>query len=80
MIGSKVAAILMRFYMRNFNILLLPFTKVEGPINQLQNKSLGKSYDRMLVSEFAILSEKRLKIAAQKKLDFWVFVNLCWWV
>ena len=49
-----------------FYILLLQVTKVESQINQLQKDSLGKSFELTLVSEFAILAQKMLKIAAQK--------------
>ena len=66
MIGSKVKAILMKkvhFYIRNFvNIFLLPFIKVESQIDWLQKDSLGKSNERTLVSEFAILAQKWSKI------------------
>ena len=43
--------------------LLLPFTKVESQINQLQKDSLGEIYERTLVSDLAILAPKWLKIA-----------------
>ena len=43
-------------------VLLLPFTKVESPIHQSQRDSLGKSLERTLVSDFAILAQKCLKI------------------
>ena len=53
-----------------FNVLLLPFTKVESQIGQSQNDSLGISYDRTLVSDLAILARNWSKITACKKVFF----------
>ena len=50
---------------------MLPFTKVESQIYQLQKDSLGT-----LVSEFVILAQKWLKIGTQKN-DFGVFTTHC---
>ena len=59
-----------------FNVILLPFTKVLCPNAQLQKDSLGKNYERTVVSDFAILSQKVSKIAPwKKKVYFLVFVN-----
>ena len=52
------------------NVLILPFTKVESQIDQLQNDSSGKNNKRTLLLQFAILAEKWSKIAAQKKRGF----------
>ena len=35
------------------NIILLPLTKVESQLNQLQIDSLGKTYERTLVLDLA---------------------------
>ena len=53
-----------------WNVLLLPFTKVESQINVLQTDSLGKRIYRTLISEFTFFAQKWLKITAQKKVDF----------
>ena len=50
------------------NVFLLPFTKFESKTIQLQKDSLGKSYERILVSDFAIMAQKWSNIAL-------VFVN-----
>ena len=49
------------------NVLLLPFTKVESQIDQLQKDFLVKSNETTLVSEFAIKAQKRLQIARREK-------------
>ena len=36
-----------------FNVLLLPFTKIECQINQLPLGSFGKIYEKTLVCDFA---------------------------
>ena len=56
------------------NILLLPFTKTLGQTYQSQNNSIGKSYERTLVSSFEILAQKWSNIAHQKKNRF---LDLC---
>ena len=74
-IGSKVTAILMTtsvcFTPLIFlNVLLLPFTKVKSEINRIQKDSLGKSYEKTLVSEFAVLAQKGSNFAAQFFFSF----------
>ena len=53
-----------------FKVLLLQFTKVKSQIDQLQKDSVGKSYEKTLLSDFDILASKLSKIAAQKKNNF----------
>ena len=46
-------------------MLILLFGLVKSQINQLQNDSFVKSYERTLKHKFAILAEKALKVVAQ---------------
>ena len=57
------------------NVLLLKLAKIQSQINQLQKDFLGKSNERLLVSELTMLAQKWSKIAAQKKVDLWVFAT-----
>ena len=57
------------------NNLLLTFTNDDCQKNIFQKNSFLKSYERILVSELAILGHKWSKINARKKVDFWVFAN-----
>ena len=54
---------------------LPPFTKVLGNFFFGFLDSLGKSYGKEVVSDFAILAWKCSKIAARKKANFELFLN-----
>ena len=40
------------------NVLLLPFTKVESQFDQVQQDSVRKSIEIILISKFAVLAQK----------------------
>ena len=44
---------------------------VDNQINQLKEDSVGKSYERTVISSLAIFAEKWLKIAVRKKVICW---------
>ena len=60
-----------------FFLLLLPFTKVLGPIDQLPKDSSRESYERTLVPKKDFSGHKWSNIAKQKKEEkkFAVFAN-----
>ena len=71
MIASKVTYIVMRFYILNlFNVFLLSFTKMESHIDSARKDSIGKNYEGIFASEFEILAQKLVKIAARNKYFF----------
>ena len=52
------------------NVLLLPFTNVKSQNNQFPKKSLGKSNERILVSEFAMFAQKMVEGRLTEQIRF----------
>ena len=82
MVGAKDTAYLITkrmrvsFYTLNFlECLIIPIYKDQQSKLSITKGFLRQSNERILISEVAILSQKWLKIAAQKKVKFWIFVT-----